>query len=358
MHLTAGAMAAAAWPVGSRAQGRPMRMLLNSGYSGANAFFLLAEDKGYLKEAGIELAFTPGRGAFTAADRMVAEGFDVGYGDVNALIELVSREPDRAPVAVYMVFNSTPSTLVVRADGPIQLPYDLPGRRMVGHASDVALNTFGVYAAHARISPDDVTIATSEADMGALLRELMAGKADGVFGYVTTIRAAAAAERIDPDTQLRFFNYEDLMTEFYGSTVMVSRRLAVESPQTVRGLLRAVTRGLKAAILEPDAAMDAVAARNPKIDRAIERARLQGTLAGEMAHPEGQRLGIGEVDEGRLASNIVQIVETRKLTRVPGILEVFNHDFLPPIEERVTSLARYSSLARLLMIGDWRLMIH
>jgi NitT/TauT family transport system substrate-binding protein len=122
---------------------------------------------------------------------------------------------------------------------------------------------------------------------------------------------------------------------------MVSRRLAVESPQTVRGLLRAVTRGLKAAILEPDAAMDAVAARNPKIDRAIERARLQGTLAGEMAHPEGQRLGIGEVDEGRLASNIVQIVETRKLTRVPGILEVFNHDFLPPIEERVTSLARY-----------------
>ena len=189
------------------------------------------------------------------------------------MIELVSREPEKSPVAVYMVFNSTPSTLVVKADGPVQLPYDLLGKRMVGHKTDVALNTFGVYAAHARINPDDLTIDTSEGGMGALLKELMAGKSDGVFGYVTTIRAAAAAEKIDPDKQLRFFKYEDLMTDFYGSTVMVSRRLAAESPQVVRGLLRAFTRGLKDAILQPEAAIDSVAKRDPKIDRAIERAR-------------------------------------------------------------------------------------
>ena len=56
--------------------------------------------------------------------------------------------------------------------------------------------------------------------------------------------------------------------------------------------------------------------------------------------PEGQRIGIGEVDPGRLAANIVQIVETRKLHRVPGILEIFNDEFLPPINERITSLGR------------------
>jgi NitT/TauT family transport system substrate-binding protein len=130
------------------------------------------------------------------------------------------------------------------------------------------------------------------------------------------------------------------MTDFYGSTVMVSRRLAADSPQIVRGLLRAFTRGLKDTILQPEAAIDSVAKRDPKIDRAIERARLQNTLDGEMAHPEGQRLGIGEVDPGRLAADIVQMVEVRRLTRVPGILEVFNSDFLPPINERITSLGR------------------
>lgn len=321
-------------------QARPLKMLLNSDYSGANAFLLLAVDKGYVAEAGISLSFTAGRGAYTAADRMMAEGFDVGYGDVNALIELVSREPQKSPVGVYMVFNSTPSALVVKAGGPVQLPYDLVGRRLVGHATDVALNTFRVYAGHARIDADEVTIDTTDADMGAMLTELVAGKVDGVFGYVTTIRAAAAAAKIDPDKELLVFKYEDLMTEFYGSTVMVSRTLAAEAPQLVRGLLRAFTRGLRDAILQPDAAIDAVASRKPGIDRAIERGRLQDTLDGEMAHPEGQRIGIGEVDPGRLASDIVQMVEARKLARVPGILEVFNSDFLPPINERITSLGR------------------
>ncbi len=338
LRLSTLALGTAAVPL--RAQRKPLKMLLNSGYSGANAFFLLAQDKGYFKEAGVEVTFTTGAGAYTAAGRMMQEGFDVGYGDVSALIEAVSAEPEKSPVAVYMVFNASPSVLVVKTGGKVELPYDLVGRTLVGHATDVALNTFPVFAAHARIDPEEMTIATTEASMGSMLRDLVAGKCDAVFGYNSTIRAAAAAEKIDPDKQLRFFKYEDLLSDFYGSAIMVRRSLLAESPEVVRGLLRAVTRGLRDAILQPDAAMDALAKRDPKTDRAIEKARLQNTLDGEMSHPEGTRIGIGDFDEGRLATNIVQMVEGRKLKRVPGILEVFNRDYLPPINERITSLGR------------------
>ena len=44
IQLSAGALTAAALPL--RAQNRPLKMLLNSGYSGANSFFTLAQDKG------------------------------------------------------------------------------------------------------------------------------------------------------------------------------------------------------------------------------------------------------------------------------------------------------------------------
>ena len=338
LRLSTASIAAAGWPL--RAQTRPVKLLLNSGFSGANAFFPLAEEKGYFKEAGIDVTFTAGRGAYTAASRMMAEGFDVGYGDVNALIETVSSEPLRSPVAVYMMFNSTPSVLVVKNGGPVELPYDLVGRTLVGHASDVALNTFPIFAGHARIDPDEMTIATSEATMGAMLKDLVAGKSDAVFGYHSTVRAAAAAEKIDVEKELKFFRYQDLLDDCYGSAIMVSRSFLSESPDVVRGLLRAVTLGLRDAILQPEGAMDALTRRDPKSDRAIERARLQDTLDGEMAHPEGQRIGIGDFDEGRLATNIVQMVEARKLQRVPGIFEIFNRDFLPPINERITSLGR------------------
>jgi NitT/TauT family transport system substrate-binding protein len=338
LRLSTLAMAAAARPL--RAQARPLKMLLNSGFSGANAFFLLAQDKGYFKEGGLDLVFTTGAWAYTAPERMMKEGFDVGYGDVNALIEAVSRDPRQSPVAVYMVFNNSPSVLVVKAGGRVELPYDLVGRKLVGHSTDVALNTFGIFAALARIDPQEMTISTTDASMATMLKDLVAGKTDAVFGYNSTIRAAAAAEKINPDKDLKFFKYEDLISDCYGSAIMVRRSLLDESPQQVRGLLRAVTRGLRDAILQPDAAMDALAKRDPKIDRAIEKARFQNTLDGEMAHVEGQRIGIGDFDEGRLATNIVQNVEVRKLERVPGILEVFNRDYLPPINERITSLGR------------------
>jgi NitT/TauT family transport system substrate-binding protein len=338
LRLSTLALGAAAQPL--RAQARPLKMLLNSGYTGANAFFLLAQDKGYVKEAGLDLTFTTGTGAYTAAERMMKEGFDIGYGDISALIEAVSREPEQSPVAVYMVFNSTPSALVVKVGGRVELPYDLTGRTVIGHPTDVALNTFPVFAAHARIDPEEITVTTTDASMGAMLRDLIAGTCDGVFGYHSTIRAAAAAENIDADTQLRFFKYEDLLSDFYGSAVMVRRSLLREAPDAVRALLRGFTRGLRDAILQPDAAMDALARRDPTSDRAIEKARFQNTLDGEMAHPEGQRIGIGDFDEGRLATHIVQMVEGKKLTRVPGILEVFDRDYLPPINERITSLGR------------------
>ena len=63
----------------------------------------------------------------------------------------------------------------------------------------------------------------------------MSGKTDAVFGYVTTIRAAAAAEKINPDKDLRFFKDEDLITDCYGSAMMVRRSLLDGVATAVRG---------------------------------------------------------------------------------------------------------------------------
>ena len=111
----------------------PVRMLLNSGYSSVNAWFCLADDRGYLKAAGLELTFTAGRGAYTAAGRTADEGFDIGYGDVNALVELVATAPDRA-MAVSVPFLrfcglAIGGWLMARAA-------DIAAQRLVAGASD------------------------------------------------------------------------------------------------------------------------------------------------------------------------------------------------------------------------------
>ena len=75
-------------------------------------------------------------------------------------------------------------------------------------------------------------------------------------------------------------------------------------------------------------------------DAEVQRRRLQGTLAMEMAHPEGARIGIGDMDDERLKRLIERLVRVKRLPRTPAIEEVFDRSFLPPPEQRVRSLAR------------------
>jgi NitT/TauT family transport system substrate-binding protein len=58
-----------------------------------------------------------------------------------------------------------------------------------------------------------------------------------------------------------------------------------------------------------------------------------------MSSAEGRTLGIGDVDDTRLARSVALVAETNGLPREPDIREVFVRDFLPPVGERVTTLA-------------------
>ena len=312
----------------------PLRMLLNSGPSGANAWFFLAEERGWFRDQGIDLAFSNGRGAYTAAPRMFGEGFDIAYGDINSLIEVAANTPGVTPSAIYMMFNASPCVIVVAADGPIRTARDLPGRRIAAHPTDVALATFPAYARATGIDPASITVAPSDASMRDLVVTMLAGESDGVFGYYTTQTAAAMTAGIDR-SRLRFLRFDEQLPDFYGSAIMASAALIRDKPKLLSRLTSVFNRGVAATIADPGGAIDAVARRDPKIDKAIERVRLEGTLQREMAHPDGRRLGIGDVDDARLARSIATMVATKSLRRIPATREIFRREFLPPRRERM-----------------------
>src|SRR5262245_8450373 len=105
-----------------------LKMVLNWKYQGPQGWFFLADDKGYFKAEGLEVTMDQGNGS-GAAVPLVANGtYDVGFGDINALIELAAKKPEEAPVAVYVMYNRPPFTVAVKADSPIKTPKDFEGK--------------------------------------------------------------------------------------------------------------------------------------------------------------------------------------------------------------------------------------
>lgn len=314
------------------AQATRMKMVLNWRYQGPQSWFFIAQDKGYFKEAGVEVEIDQGDGSSAAVGKVASGAYDIGFGDMNALIQLAANKPGEAPIAVQMLFNSPPFTIAVKKGGPIKTPKDLEGRTIGGPANDGALKLFPAFCKLTGVDMAKVNILNMQPN----LREnmLQRDQVDGVFGFVNTIRFSARLANIDADKDWRFINYGDFGMDLYSNTMIVSRKLAAANPQAVRGLLRAINRGLIDTIKDPKGSIDFVVKREPLIKPDVEYARLIATMQDEMNHPELAKVGLGDVDDARLKKSIELLVEADKLPRRPAIGEVFDRSFLPPLEER------------------------
>lgn len=331
----------AAAPMRASAQARRYKLLLNTSYSGPVSFFLLAEDRGYLRDEGLDISFAPGEGAAAIIPQVKAGSFDIGYGDITALIERIARSaPNQGPVAIYTTFNSVPFTIAVPAGSPIRSPKDFEGKTISGHPVDAALITFDMFARANGVDASKVKVVESPAPMGNQVAEMVKGKgADGVFGFVNTIIASVAPLGIDGRKELRFLNYADHLPDMYGNTLFVTRELYSSDPRALSGMVRAFNKALADTAKDPNVAIEALARRDSAIRRDVNLTRLVGTLKSEMAHPEGRTIGVGDMDDARLERLIALIVETKKLPRKPAVREVFDRSFLPPDQERIRSLA-------------------
>jgi NitT/TauT family transport system substrate-binding protein len=307
-----------------------LKLVLNWKYQGPQGLFFLAEDRGYYKAEGIDLTIDQGSGS-GAAVPLVANGtYDVGFGDINALIELAGRKPEDAPIAVYVMYNQPPFTVAVKADSPIKAPKDFEGRTLGGAANDAALKLFPALCKLAKIDCSKVKITNMQPNLREQM--LMQGQVDGAFGYVNTIRFSAKLMGVE-EKQLRFINYGDYGMDLYSNAIIVSKKLVKEKPEAVKGLVRAINKGLQDSLKDIDAAVAAVAKREALIKVPVERERFVQTIKDEMNHPEIAKIGLGNVDMARLKKSIDILVEASALPRTPTVEEIFTPAFLPPLAD-------------------------
>jgi NitT/TauT family transport system substrate-binding protein len=316
--------------VPAAAQTTKLKMVLNWKYQGPQGMFFIAQDKGYFKAEGLEIQMDQGSGS-GAAVPLVANGtYDIGFGDINALIELAARKPDDAPIAVYVMFNQPPFTIAVKAESPIKEPKDLVGRTLGGAANDGARKLFPAFCGITKIDCSKIKITSFQPNLREQM--LMQGQVDGAFGYVNTIRFSARLQGVK-DEQIRYIKFGDYGMDLYSNAIIVSKRLVKENPKAVAGFLRALNKGTIDALKDLDAAVAAVAKREPLIKIAIEKDRFIATLQEEMNHPEIKKIGLGNVDAERLKKSIDILVKANDLPRTPKVAEIFTPQFLPPVAD-------------------------
>jgi NitT/TauT family transport system substrate-binding protein len=310
----------------------PVTFTLDWAIQGPQAFFLLAEDQGYFEEEGIDITIDRGFGSSGTVSQIAGGAYDIGFADINSMIEFNASNPEQALTAVAVVYNFPPFAIFTLAESGIDTPEALVGNTLGAPVFDAAYRLFPLFAEAEGIDPDSVEWIA----MDGALREpsLIRGEVEGISGFYFTAILNLEAAGVSRD-EVNSFLYSDSGVDVYGNAIMAPTSYIEENPEVIRGLLAALTRAWQDTLADPEAAIAAVQAADPLTDPEVELARLQLAIDTNMLTPEVMELGFGAVDEERLARSIAQVVEIFDLPTTPSVEEVFNGSFLPPLEDRL-----------------------
>jgi NitT/TauT family transport system substrate-binding protein len=308
-----------------------VKFVLDWAIQGPQAPFIVALEKGYFAQEGLAVIMDRGYGSADAVSKVASGAYQIGYGSLDALIEFNVKNPGKELMAVYVVLNSPPYSVITLKGKGINSPKDLEGRKIGAPEGDAPRRLFPVFAKAVGIDPAKVEWVS----MSPPLREpsLVKGEVDAITGFYFTGYLNLLALNVNPE-DIVAFKYNDYGVELYGNAIIVRKDFMQSNPEAVAKFVRAVNRALKEVIADPEKAADYVKQRDPLVDRNVELERLKLALSDNILTEEVKRNGLGAVERTRLEKTIQSVVTAFNLPRTPSPDEVFTDRFLPPKEER------------------------
>ena len=332
-----GMMGATLSPVGAADEARPplaVQFSLDRPIDAAAAPFVMAATGGLFAAEGLAVTTNIAAGSPDAIARVAAGTSDFALVDINALIRFRDRDKQGVPPvkAVFVLFNKAPYAIIARKSRGVTALSDIEGKNLGIAEGDLSIR---LWPAVARLN--GIKAATvKQNSISAAVREpmLSAGQIDAVTGF-SYLSAINLRDRGIPADDLAVLKFADYGCEAYGFAVIVNPTLATARPDAVRGFVRAVIGGVNLVIKDPVAATTEVASRMDGGSREQELERLRTILRDNILTGEVKRNGIGGIDQARFERSIEQVAEDFKFQKRPPASDIFDDQFLPPLNGRL-----------------------
>jgi len=270
-------------------------LVTDFGYNGRHAHFFEALDKGYYRDAGLEVKIARGQGSMDAIRQVGAGNAMFGFIDAGTLV--LARANDHIPVKlVAAVYRKPPQAIFCRDDVGIKKPKDLEGNAIADTAGASIPALFPAFAKAAGFKAENARWV--HASIESLPSMLATNKVPCVGQF--TLGEALLQSRIGAGTKLVRFAYSDAGLSYYGNGIVATDATIATNPDIVRRFVAATVRGMKDAFADPAGAGAIMHKLVPQVDATI--AQKETEAAAELAQLPGRPLG--EIDPARIEATL------------------------------------------------------
>ncbi len=269
-------------------------MYLDFLVNGYHSPFYVAKEKGWYKEAGLDVTISPGKGTADSIKTVGTGNAEFGFPDFSAAAKAVSEGVPITAVAAFV--HDTPSGIISFANKPVKTPKDLEGKIL-------AVAPFGADAimlpAFTKLSNVDMSkVKTVTYNFGAMVPSFLTGKVDATMGYYFGEYLAARTE--SKNKPVIFLRLSDFGVKTYANGIVVNNAFLAKDTKTVEAFVKTSLRALEYTYKNVDEAAG-YAAKYTETPKALLKEQL--TLAIElMDTPEARKAGYGVMTAEKWAS--------------------------------------------------------
>ena len=325
---------ALAFTAQAAAQDTKIAFQLDWRFEGPAAMFLLPKAKGYFAAEKLDVTVDAGSGSGNAVNRVASGTYQMGFADLAALIEFVGNNPTapNKPVAVMMVYDTTPAAVLSLKKTGIKAPADLVGKKMGAPVFDAGRRAFPIFVKANKLDGGKIQWTA----MDPPLREtmLVKGDVDAITGFYFTSLLNLNARGIK-DEDVEVLMYPKYGVNIYGNAIIVSEQFLKEKPEAVKAFLRAFTRGMKDVLADPDGSIRYVKERDALIDETLEKRRMKLALDSVIVTPEAKANGLGDVTPTRLADMVTQVSQAFEIKNPVKAETIWSNAYLPAKADRM-----------------------
>ena len=314
----------------AQAQTTPIKFQLDWRFEGPSALFLVPAAKGYFKDAKLDVTVDAGNGSGGAVTRVASGTYDLGFADLAALMEFHANNPDapNKPVAIMMVYNNTPASVMALKKSGIKTPADLTGKKLGAPVFDAGRRAFPIFAKANGIG----NVAWTAMDPPLRETMLVRGDVDAITGFTFTSLLNIEARGVKAQ-DVTVLQYPDYGVKLYGNAIIATPKILKENPAAVKAFLAAFTKGAKDVIANPAKAIEAVKARDGIINTELETRRLKLAIDTVINSADARAEGFGQVNGGRLSLMASQVSDAFNTKTRVKVEDIWNGAFLPSTKE-------------------------
>ena len=316
------ALGAAVLSFGTGHAADKVTIVLDFTISGYHAPFFVAQDKGYFKQAGLDVTITRGYGSGDTVKKLASGAIDVGFHHPAPLI-MANTEGANLRIVMGYFNQEMCATYSAVEHANVRTPKDIEGKIWGGPPGDVC--TIMLPALAERTGFDVNKVKMQQMDAPQRLPLLAAGRitVTGSFYDKDVLFKKALEQSGKTMVTMRYAPYIAL----YSNAIVVSQTMIDAKPAVVEKVVVALLKGFKDTVANPDEAARIVSKLYPEVDKEYVRSSVDSLLEG-MWDETSKAKGIGTIDAKKMQGTRDIVVKHWKLKTEPPVESLFTNRFV------------------------------